>query len=37
MCQFDRIKQMQNEIQSVARKYNARRIFVFGSCASQLH
>ncbi len=33
MRQLDRIRQMRDEIQDVARKHNAERIFVFGSCA----
>ena len=33
MSRLDRIRQMRDKIQDVARKYNAERIFVFGSCA----
>ena len=33
MCQLDRIRQMKGEIQDVARKHKAQRLFVFGSCA----
>jgi len=33
MRQLDRIKQMRSKIQEVARKHNASRIFLFGSCA----
>ena len=33
MNRLERIRQMRNEIQDVARRHNAERIFVFGSCA----
>lgn len=33
MRQLERIRQMRNEIRDVARRHNADRIFVFGSCA----
>ena len=33
MCQLDRLKQMKDEILQIARKHNAERVYVFGSCA----
>ncbi len=33
MCQLDRLQQPQDELLRIAEKNNARRIFVFGSCA----
>lgn len=33
MRQLERIRQMRNEIQGIARRHNADRLFVFGSCA----
>ena len=33
MCQLDRLKQMKEEILQIARKHNAERVYVFGSCA----
>ena len=33
MRQLERIRQMKNEIQDIAQRHNAERIFVFGSCA----
>lgn len=33
MCQLDRLQQLKDEIHRIAEKNNARRIFVFGSCA----
>ena len=33
MCQLDRLRQLKDEIHRIAEKNNARRIFVFGSCA----
>ena len=33
MCQLDRLQRRRNEIYRLAAKYNAGRMFVFGSCA----
>ena len=33
MCQLDRLRQLKDEILSIARKHNAERLYVFGSCA----
>ena len=33
MRQLERIRQMRNEIQGIARRHKADRLFVFGSCA----
>ena len=33
MCQLDRLKQMKEEILQIARKHNAEKVYVFGSCA----
>ena len=33
MCQLDRLQQLKDEILAIARKHNAERIYVFGSCA----
>ena len=33
MCQLDRLQQLKDEIHRIAEKNNARRVFVFGSCA----
>ena len=33
MCQLDRLKQLKEEILQIARKHNAERVYVFGSCA----
>ena len=35
MCRLDKIKEKRDEIRDIARKHNALRIFVFGSCARQ--
>ena len=33
MCQLDRLKQLKDEILAIARKHNAEKVYVFGSCA----
>ena len=33
MCQLDRLQQLKDEILAIARKHNAERVYVFGSCA----
>ena len=33
MCQLDRLRQLKDEILAIARKHNAERLYVFGSCA----
>ena len=33
MCQLDRLQQLKDEILRIARKHNAEKVFVFGSCA----
>ena len=33
MCQLDRLQQLRNEILQIARKHNAEKVYVFGSCA----
>ena len=33
MCQLDRLKQLKEEILQIARKHNAEKVYVFGSCA----
>ena len=33
MCQLDRLKQMKEEILQIAKKHNAEKVYVFGSCA----
>jgi len=33
MCQLDRIQQLKKEIRQIARQHNAKRLYVFGSCA----
>ena len=33
MCQLDRLKQLKDEILRIARKHNAEKVCVFGSCA----
>ena len=33
MCQLDRLKQLKDEILQIARKHNAEKVYVFGSCA----
>ncbi|MBQ7179216.1 MAG: nucleotidyltransferase domain-containing protein, partial [Victivallales bacterium] len=33
MCQLDRLRQLKDEILAIARKHNAERVYVFGSCA----
>ena len=33
MCQLDRLRQLKDEILAIARKHNAGRVYVFGSCA----
>ena len=33
MCQLDRLQQMRDVILQIARKHNAERVYVFGSCA----
>ena len=33
MCRLDRLQQMKEEILQIARRHNAEKIYVFGSCA----
>lgn len=33
MCQLDRLRQLKIEIYQIARKHNAEKVYVFGSCA----
>ena len=33
MCQLDRLHQLKVEIYQIARKHNAEKVYVFGSCA----
>ena len=33
MCQLDRLKQLKDKILQIARKHNAEKVYVFGSCA----
>ena len=33
MCQLDRLQQLRSEILQIARKHNAVKVYVFGSCA----
>ena len=33
MCQLDRLHQLRDEIYQIARKHNAEKVYVFGSCA----
>jgi len=33
MCQLDRLRQKRDEILGIARKHNAEKVYVFGSCA----
>lgn len=33
MCQLDRLQQLKEEILRIARKHNAEKVYVFGSCA----
>ena len=33
MCQLDRLRQLKDEILRIARKHNAEKVYVFGSCA----
>ena len=33
MCQLDRLHRLKTEIYRIARKYNAEKVYVFGSCA----
>jgi hypothetical protein len=33
MCQLDRLLQLKDEIHRIARKHNAEKVYVFGSCA----
>ena len=33
MCQLDRLRQKRDEILGIARKHNAEKGYVFGSCA----
>ena len=33
MCQLDRLQQLREEILQIARKHNAEKVYVFGSCA----
>lgn len=33
MCQLDRLHQLKSEIYRIARQHNARKVYVFGSCA----
>jgi len=35
MCQLDRLRRMKSEIYQIARKHNAEKVYVFGSCARQ--
>lgn len=32
MCQLDRLQRLKAEIYRIARKHNARKVYVFGSC-----
>ena len=33
MCRLDRLHSLKSEIYEIARKHNARNVYVFGSCA----
>ncbi len=33
MCQLDRLNQLKSKIYQIAKRYNAEKIYVFGSCA----
>jgi len=33
MCQFDRLQKLKTEIYRIAHRHNARKVYVFGSCA----
>jgi len=33
MCQLDRLQRLRTEIYRIARKHNAEKVYVFGSCA----
>ena len=33
MCQLDRLQRLKAEIYRIARKHNAEKVYVFGSCA----
>jgi len=33
MCQLDRLQRLKAEIYRIAQKHNARKVYVFGSCA----
>ena len=33
MCQLDRLQRLKSEIYRIAQKHNARKVYVFGSCA----
>ena len=33
MCQLDRLQKLKTEIYRIAQKHNARKVYVFGSCA----
>ena len=33
MCQLDRLHRLKAEIYRIARKHNAEKVYVFGSCA----
>ena len=33
MCQLDRLKRLRADIYRIARKHNAEKVYVFGSCA----
>lgn len=33
MCQLDRLHQLRAEIYRIAKKHNAEKVYVFGSCA----
>ena len=33
MCQLDRLQQLKEKILQIARKHNAEKVYVFGSCA----
>ncbi len=33
MCQLDKLHQLKSEIYQIAKKHNANKVYVFGSCA----
>lgn len=33
MCQLDRLQEMKSEINRIAKKHHANKVYVFGSCA----